>query len=126
MINKIFKVPLYVDDQDAAKDFWINKMGFTLVREDKMMENFRWIEVAPKDDPNTTFILYDKNLMKSQNSNINVGHPSIILYTNDIEKSNKDMKDKGIKVDEIMNYPYGRMFSFLDNEGNSYLVYCEK
>jgi len=64
--------------------------------------------------------------MKSQSSDINVGHPSVILYTKDIEKSNSEMKDRGIKVENIMQYPYGKMFRLFDNEDNAYLVYCEK
>lgn len=42
---------------------------------------------------------------------------------NDIEKSNSDMKDRGIKVENIMQYPYGKMFRFFDNDENAYSVY---
>ena len=30
MINKIGKITLYVNDQEQAKDFWLNKIGFVL------------------------------------------------------------------------------------------------
>ena len=125
MIDKINKITIYVENQEEAKDFWLNKMGFVLRAENVMMGGTKWIEVSPKDDEKTMFVLYDKNLMAQQNTSINVGHPSIILHSNDIEKSHEDMKKAGIKVEDIMNLPYGNMYKFLDNEGNSYLVYSE-
>ena len=126
MINKIFKITIYVNNQEEAKKFWVDKMGFEVRREENMMGQHKWLEVSPKDDDSTTFVLYDKNLMKSQNSSINVGHPSVMLYTKDIEKSYSDMKSIGIVVGEIMNYPYGKMYNFFDNDGNTYLVYFDK
>ena len=126
MISKIFKITIYVDNQEEAKKFWVDKMGFEVRREENMMGQHKWLEVSPKDDDSTTFVLYDKNLMKSQNSSINVGHPSVMLYTKDIEKSYSDMKSIGIVVGEIMNYPYGKMYNFFDNDGNTYLLYSDK
>ena len=126
MINKIFKITIYVNNQEEAKKFWVDKMGFEVKREENMMGEHKWLEVSPKDDDSTTFVLYDKNLMKSQNSSINVGHTSVMLYTKDIEKSYSDMKSIGIVVGEIMNYPYGKMYNFFDNDGNTYLLYSDK
>ena len=126
MINKIFKITIYVNNQEEAKKFWVDKMGFEVRREENMMGQHKWLEVSPKDDDSTTFVLYDKNLMKSQNSSINVGHTSVMLYTKDIEKSYSDMKSIGIVVGEIMNYPYGKMYNFFDNDGNTYLLYSDK
>lgn len=126
MINKIFKITIYVNNQEEAKKFWVDKMGFEVKREENMMGEHKWLEVSPKDDDSTTFVLYDKNLMKSQNPSINVGHPSVMLYTKDIEKSYSDMKSIGIVVGEIMNYPYGRICNFFDNDGNTYLLYSDK
>lgn len=126
MINKIFKITIYVNNQEEAKKFWVDKMGFEVRREENMMGDHKWLEVSPKDDDSTTFVLYDKNLMKSQNPSINVGHPSVMLYTKDIEKSYSDMKSIGIVVGEIMNYPYGKMYDFFDNDGNAYLLYSDK
>ena len=126
MINKIFKITIYVNNQEEAKKFWVDKMGFEVKREENMIGEHKWLEVSPKDDDSTTFVLYDKNLMKSQNSSINVGHPSVMLYTKDIEKSYSDMKSIGIVVGEIMNYPYGKMYNFFDNDGNTYLLYSDK
>ena len=41
-------------------------------------------------------------MMKTQNPNANLGHPSIILSTNDIDATYKELKDNGVKVTDIM------------------------
>ena len=49
MIQKLSHVTLFVNNQDEAKDFYINKLGFE-VRTDHTMEGgFRWLTVGPED-----------------------------------------------------------------------------
>lgn len=57
MINKIGKITLYVQDQEQAKNFWLNKMGFVLKFEQAMGPNASWIEVGPSEDEFTTLVL---------------------------------------------------------------------
>ena len=126
MINKIGKITLYVNNQEEAKSFWIEKLGFVVKFEQSMGPNVKWIEVGPSEEEFTTFVLYDKNLMIAQNPKANVTHPSILLSTKDIESAYSEMKEKNIKVGELMNMPYGKMFSFKDQDGNEYLLREDK
>lgn len=126
MINKIGKITLYVNNQEEAKAFWTEKAGFVIKFEQPMGPNMKWLEVGPSDNEFTTFVLYDKNLMKTQNPATNVGHPSIILSTTDIEKTYQEMKNKGVEVEELMRMPYGTMFNFKDQDGNFFMVREDK
>lgn len=121
MINYIGKITLYVEDQQEAIQFWTEKMGF-VCHEQPMGPHFKWVEVKPNEEAVTSFVLYNKELMKSQNPNASLGHPSIILSTQDIEATHNEMKEKGIKVTDIMSMPYGKMFTFHDQDDNSYLI----
>ena len=122
MINKIGKITLYVDNQEEAKKFWTEKLNFVVKFEKEMGPNMKWIEVGPSDEEFTTFVIYDKKMMAAQNPNANLGHPSIILSTSDIEKTHAELKEKGVTVGNIMKMPYGSMFDFIDMDGNNYLV----
>ena len=124
MINKIGKITIYVNNQDEAKAFWTEKLNF--IADDMNMGPIRWLEVAPNDDAFTSFVLYDKNMMKSQNPNANLGHPSVILSTKNIEKAHNEMKENGVDVDDIMVMPYGKMFGFRDQDNNPYLLREDK
>lgn len=122
MINKIGKITIYVNNQEEARQFWCDQLGFCVAFEQEMGPNMKWLEVAPSKDSATTFVLYDKNLMLAQNSNANVSHPNIILSTTNIKESYEMMKSKGVEVGELMVMPYGSMFSFKDNDNNQYLL----
>ncbi|MDU4890169.1 MAG: VOC family protein [Clostridium sp.] len=126
MINKIGKITLYVNNQEEAKEFWTNKMGFVVKLEQPMGPNMKWLEVGPSAEEFTSFVLYEKQLMKSQNPEANVSHPNIILSTSDIQSTYDEMKAKDIKVEELMIMPYGKMFVFKDQDNNDYLVREDK
>jgi predicted enzyme related to lactoylglutathione lyase len=91
-----------------------------------MGPNMKWLEVGPSESEFTTFILYDKDAMRSQNPSANVEHPSILLSTTDIESSYNQMKENGVEVGELMIMPYGKMFSFKDQDGNDYMLREDK
>jgi len=122
MINSIGKVTIYVKDQAEAKKFWVEKLNFVVKFEQQVGPSMTWLEVGPSQDEFTTLVLYDKKLMQSQNPNTNVGHPSILLSTKDIQKTYAEMKDNGVELGELQIMPYGKNFSFKDQDGNSYSV----
>ena len=122
MINNIGKITLYVNDQDEAKKFWVEKLNFVVRFEQQMGPAMKWLEVGPSENEFTTFVLYDKNMMAAQNPKINLGHPSIILSTNDIDKTYDELKENNVEVGELMKMPYGSMFKFNDQDGNEYLI----
>lgn len=126
MINKIGKITIYVNNQEEAKKFWTEKLKFVVKFEQPMGPNMKWLEVGPSESEFTTFVLYDKNLMKTQNPATNLGHPSIILSTTDLQKAYDEMKSNGVEVGQLMKMPYGSMFSFNDQDGNSYLLREDK
>lgn len=125
MINKIGKITLYVHDQEQAKDFWINKLGFVLKFEQPMGPNMSWIEVGPSADEFTTLVLYSKQAMEQQKPE-KVAHPSILFSTTDIEAAYEKMKQNGVKVEEMLRMPFGTMFTFYDQDGNEYILREDK
>ncbi|MCQ6264682.1 VOC family protein [Fictibacillus sp. WQ 8-8] len=125
MINKIGKITVYVQDQEEAKDFWLNKMNFVLKADQPMGPNASWIEVGPSEDEFTTLVLYSKAAMEQQKPS-KVAHPSVLFSTTDIESAYEEMKQRGVEVDEMLRLPFGNMFSFKDQDGNDYLLREDK
>lgn len=126
MINKIGKITIYVENQEKAKRFWTEKMNFIVKLEQPMGPKVKWLEVGPSEDEFTTFIIYEKNIMKAQNPDANVDHPNVILSTDDIESTYNEMKSKDIQVEDLMIMAYGKMFKFKDQDNNEYLVREDK
>ena len=121
MLDAIRKITLYVHDPEAALRFWTEQCHF-VKRADHRMGPVRWLEVAPSDASPTSFVLYDKALMQQQNATVCVGHPSVILSTDNAERTYEQLKADDVAVGSLQQMPYGTMFTFQDPEGNSYLV----
>ena len=56
MIRSMSHVTVYVLDQERAKTFYTEKLGFE-VKADVTMGTFRWLTVAPKGQANLELVL---------------------------------------------------------------------
>ncbi|MEC0234006.1 VOC family protein [Paenibacillus kribbensis] len=120
MINKIGQVMLYVNNQDESRDFWSEKLGFEVIAEETNGP-MRWIEVAPKGSA-TSIVLHSKEFVAKMNPEMNLGAPSIMFYTENFNALYSDLKNRNIKVGDIVELPSGRVFNFADNEENYFAV----
>ncbi|TCZ75491.1 VOC family protein [Paenibacillus albiflavus] len=120
MINKIGQVMLYVNNQEASRDFWTEKLGFEVIA-DETNGPMRWIEVAPKGAA-TSIVLHNKDLIAKMNPGMNLGTPSLMYYTDNFDALYGDLKNKSIKVGDIVELPSGRVFNFADDEDNYFAV----
>ncbi|MYV97976.1 VOC family protein [Streptomyces sp. SID3343] len=112
------KVTLNVSDQDAAKQFWTEKMGFEEVMDAPMGEagSPRWIEVrAPGDG--ITLVLFSTHFDMEK-----VGALNNVLFTcADIRATYEELLAKGIEFpDKPAAQEWGWWATFRDNEGNFY------
>ncbi|HGI5479370.1 TPA: VOC family protein [Listeria monocytogenes] len=125
MVEKIGQVMLYVENQAAVRDFWVEKLDFVVVSEEVVNGEIKWIEIAPTKGVETTFVLQNKKKVAEMNPEMNLGTPSILLFGNNVAELYEEYKDKGITVGDLVDLPMGRVFNFSDNEGN-YFAICEK
>lgn len=127
MIQKLSHATIYVLDQDAARDFYVNKLGFE-VRTDRSMDNgFRWLTVSPKGQPELQLIL-----MKVDGPNIKPEVAAVlkglveqgringgVLQTDDCRATYEELKAKGV---EFLSPPADRFYGveciLKDNSGN--------
>ena len=95
MLSAVDKVSLNIRDQEAAKRFWVETMGFTLVQDSPMGDDpssARWIEVRPPDG-GVTVILYSPRFDGSQ-----LGSLSNVLFTcDDIQQTYQELMARGVE-----------------------------
>ncbi|MDM5188765.1 VOC family protein [Bacillus sp. DX4.1] len=126
MINKVGQIMLYVNNQDEALQFWTEKVGFSVVSEEDNGQGFRWIEIAPTKEAGTSIILHNKELIAKMQPELNLNTPSMMFFSENLDKLYKDFSDKKITVGEIVSMPSGRVFNFADNEKNYFAVMEKK
>ncbi|MGG0188411.1 VOC family protein [Bacillus rhizoplanae] len=126
MMSKVGQIMLYVNNQDEAVDFWTEKVGFSVISEENNGQGMRWIEIAPTKGAETSIILHDKEFVSKMSPGLNLGTPSLMFFSENLEELHSDLSNKNIKVGEIVNMPSGRVFNFADNEENYFAVMEKK
>ncbi|MEB2281969.1 VOC family protein [Lysinibacillus xylanilyticus] len=126
MINKVGQLMLYVNNQDEAKEFWTEKVGFSVISEEDKGQGIKWIEIAPTKEAETTIIPHNKELIAKMQPEMNLGTPSLMFFSEDFDKLYNDLLNKNVIVGEIVNMHSGRIFNFADNENNYYAVMAAK
>jgi catechol 2,3-dioxygenase-like lactoylglutathione lyase family enzyme len=115
-ITHLQKLTVPVTDQDVAKAFYIDKLGFELRVETPMPmgDNLRWIEVAPKG-AQTTLVLCNWLLdtPKLQNA---------MLETANTDAAVAALRAAGVAVDDPTETPWGKQAAFSDPDGNKFIL----
>lgn len=122
MISKVGQIMLYVNDQDEAMSFWTEKLGFSVIAEENNGQGMRWIELAPKEDAETSIILHNKEFVAKMSPGLNLGTPSLMFFTQNLDQLHSELSNKNIKVGDIVTMPSGRVFNFADQEENYFAV----
>jgi len=138
VIQRMSHSAIFVLDQDVAKDFYVNKVGFEVKMDESMPNGFRWLTVAPKGQPDFEIILMKVAPSPFEGSNPQKIKPEDVdtiralmqkgafgagvFQTADCRKSYEEMKAKGVEfvsppneqfygVEAVFKDPFGNWFS---------------
>lgn len=126
MIKKLSNVNVFVEDQDRAKAFYTEKLGFE-VRSDATMDGFRWLTVGPNDQPDLNILLArpqppmfsDEDaqaLLRLVAKGVMGGG---VFETDDLRTAYEELKGNGVTfLQEPAERPYGIEAVFRDDSGN--------
>ncbi|HEX6353636.1 VOC family protein [Actinophytocola sp.] len=89
------QVVLYVEDQEAAKRFWVDTLGFTLA-EDTPYGEERWLSVLSPDG--ATKLVLSKREPGWTHPDVREGipHSNVFFYTDDVETTYRELTAKGV------------------------------
>ncbi|WP_306363020.1 VOC family protein [Nocardia sp. CC227C] len=133
-ITHVSLATVYVLDQTAAKQWYIDKLGFVETADVTMGDNgFRWVTVAHPDHPELEVTLMlpgpplDDDLAEATRRALAKGsHGALGLATDDCQKTFEELTAKGVEfVQPPAERPYGVEAVIRDNSGN-WLVIVEK
>ncbi len=118
MIKSISTIGVHVSDQDKAKDFYVNRMGFEVIRDDATtMPGYRWLQVAPKG-AQTSIVLE-----KSDGSKPLGQFSGMVLLTDDVNTTYNELSANGVDFSQVpTEQPYGIEAQFADQDGNGFIL----
>ena len=132
MITNVSLMTVYVTDQDAARDFYVEKLGFEPRTDVTMGEGFRWVTVGHPSQPELEVTLMlpgpplDPEMAEAVNRSLAKGRMGGFgLRTDDCQKTYDELSAKGVEFTQPPSKrPYGVEAVMRDNSGN-WLVLVE-
>jgi len=126
MITNVSLVTLYVTDQDEAKKFYIDKLGFVERTDVTLGDGFRWVTVGHPSQPELDVTLMvpgpplDEDMADAVRRALAKGSMGGVgLQTDDCQKTHKELTAKGVDfVQTPAERPYGVEAILRDNSGN--------
>jgi catechol 2,3-dioxygenase-like lactoylglutathione lyase family enzyme len=127
MIQKMSHTTVFVIDQERAKEFYTEKLGFE-VRADQTMGSFRWLTVSPKGQAQPEIVLMsvsqspalDDESRATLRRLVESGKlGACVFQTNDCRSTYAELKARGVKFrSEPEERFYGIEAMFQDDSGN--------
>jgi catechol 2,3-dioxygenase-like lactoylglutathione lyase family enzyme len=116
MITELHTVALYVADQDRAKRFYVDALGFEVGADHPGMGGIgRWIEVAPPG-AQTSFMLADGAGWNKQDRI--GGSADVTLRCEDARALYGELTAKGVPVTEPQTQRFGTFIDITDPDGH--------
>jgi len=127
MITKMTHSTVYVLDQERARDFYVNKLGFKIVTDVPMPNNDRWLTVTPPNQPGFEIVLspVSRGIFSKENAEtlkelVKSGTFGVAVFTcDDIFATYEELKAKGVEFTKSPTKEfYGTEAIFKDDSGN--------
>jgi predicted enzyme related to lactoylglutathione lyase len=114
-ITHIAIMSIPVKNQAAAKAFYTEKLGFSVVRDDAFGDQ-RWIQLAPAGAQTSITLVTGPQHMKPGTQT------GIVLGTKDVRADHEALKKRGVEISDLQNVPWGVYATFADPDGNGWIL----
>jgi catechol 2,3-dioxygenase-like lactoylglutathione lyase family enzyme len=117
-ITRVAVLSLPVSDQDRARDFYVDVLGFDLVADTPMGPDMRWVQVAPPGGGSGTTV----TLVTWFPSMPAGSAKGLVLETDDLDGDVAALRARGLDLAEVQEQPWGRFTTFDDPDGNGIVL----
>ncbi len=121
MKQQITHIALLVNDYDEAIRFYTKKLNFIVKEDTVLSETKRWVIISPPGSDGCSLLLAKASTeeQKSRIGNQTGGRVFLFMYTDDVKRDYKNMKEQGISfAREPVAEVWGTVAVFKDLYGN--------
>ncbi|MGI8826711.1 MAG: VOC family protein [Chloroflexota bacterium] len=112
-------VSIPVSDQERAKRFYAETLGFNVVYDAEFAEGMRWVQLTPPGGGASI------TLMTWMSQDMPAGSlKELYVGCKDIATTYDALRGRGVTFsDEVSDTPYGRFAHFTDPDGNGWVLH---
>ena len=115
-ISHVQVISVPVSDQDAAIDFYVNRLHFILASDQQLQPGMRWVMVAPPGGGAALTLVTWFDSMPAGSLK------GLVLETNDLVETVASLTREGVAVTDIQDAPWGRFAQLDDPDGNGLIL----
>ena len=110
-------VSLAVSDQDRARDFYVDVLGFDLVSDAELGPGMRWVQVRPPGAATSiTLVTWFATMQPG-------AVKGTVLESDDLDGDVARLRSLGVAIDgDVQQAPWGRFVTFDDPDGNGLVL----
>ena len=116
MIDTIGIISLPVSDQQAAKRFYTEVLGFKIIRDNPMGPGQQWVQLGPKGAQTSFTLVTWFDSMKPGSL------AGIVLETGDVVAEVARLRARGLAISDLQEQPWGTFATFEDPDGNGFVL----
>jgi catechol 2,3-dioxygenase-like lactoylglutathione lyase family enzyme len=115
---QVLSVSVPVSDQEQAREFYVDTLGFELLVDNSWREGMRWIEVAPEGSATSLMLVSWLDLLLPSLYRV------IVVTTDDIRPFHEELVAKGVSFDLPPTKTLsGTQAMFRDPDGNALVLW---
>ena len=128
MIKDVPLTGIFVNDQEAALDFYTNKLGLEMIQDEPYGDSgARWITVSPAEMRIRIVLKKAEREHEKAMVGRSDGPPVLTLGTDDVRSAYEALRERGVRfLGEPYRYPWGLAAILLDQDGNPVLLQQEQ
>jgi predicted enzyme related to lactoylglutathione lyase len=116
-VKDVAVVSVPVSDQERAKSFYVEQLGFELKRDDTSVPGMRWVQVAPKHGTTSLTLVTWFDSMPPGSLR------GLVLSSSDLDKDYKELVAKGVEFEQPpTKQPWATEAVLRDPDGNSLVL----
>lgn len=116
MEYKLELVAIPVTDVDRAKRFYVEQVGFTADHDRVVNPELRFVQLTPPGS----------GCSIAMGTGITDAEPGSVrgmqLVVDDADTAHAELKERGVEVSDVQEFPWGRFVFFSDPDGNAWAV----
>jgi predicted enzyme related to lactoylglutathione lyase len=113
---KLELVSVPVTDVDRAKAFYVDQVGFNPDHDHQVSDVMRFVQLTPPGS--ACSIAIGSGIADTEPGSVR----GLQLVVPDIEAAQRHLRDAGVDVSDIQDFPWGRFVFFSDPDGNGWAV----
>lgn len=115
-IKNISVISIPVSDQQAAKTFYSEVLGFELLDDMIIGPDQRWVQLAPAgSDASITLVTWFPNMRPGDIS-------GLVMQVDNIAETCAELQSRGLEISPIDSKPWGQFATFSDPDGNGWVL----